>query len=212
MEPALRARLGSFVPPARRDFFSEVDAREPLLLRCHGFHWFDLARMASAPHPSPVRRGPLLYNIWDSRSEGMATAMEEWVTTAGLLDARPRGREVFWIGIAQRAARAIAGLRMQANDWTIEEAVRFAAAETPRGWLRADGDTVWGEQQLYLEQPGYGTSYLVGKALLEDLLAERAAQLGAGFTLKGFMDEVNASGMIPVSLIRWETTGREPKP
>jgi len=212
MEPALRARLGSFVPPGRRDFFSEVDAREPLLLRCHGFHWFDLARMASAPHPSPVRRGPLLYNIWDSRSEGMATAMEEWMMTAGLLDARPRGREVFWIGIAQRAARAIAGLRMQANEWTIEEAVRFAAAETPRGWLRADGDTVWGEQQLYLEQPGYGTSYLTGKALLEDLLAERAEQPGGAFTLKGFMDEVDASGMIPVSLIRWETTGREPKP
>jgi uncharacterized protein (DUF885 family) len=142
----------------------------------------------------------------------MATAMEEWTMTAGLLDGRPRGREIFWIGIAQRAARAIAGLRMQANEWTIEEAVRFAAAQTPRGWLRADGDTVWGEQQLYLEQPGYGTSYLTGKALLEDLLAERAGQLGSGFTLKGFVDEVNASGMIPVSLIRWETTGREPKP
>ena len=26
-EPALRARLGSFVAPERRDFFSEVDAR-----------------------------------------------------------------------------------------------------------------------------------------------------------------------------------------
>jgi hypothetical protein len=212
LEPALRARLGSFVPAGRRDFFSEVDAREPLLLRCHGFHWFDLARMEHAPHPSPVRRGPLLYNIWDSRSEGMATAMEEWMMTAGLFEGRPRGREIIWIGIAQRAARAIAGLRMQANEWTIEEAVRFAAGETPRGWLRADGDTVWGEQQLYLEQPGYGTSYLTGKALLEDLLAERAAQLGAGFTLKGFVDEVNASGMIPVSLIRWETTGREPRP
>jgi hypothetical protein len=28
-EPALRARLGSFVPPEKRDFFSEVDARSP---------------------------------------------------------------------------------------------------------------------------------------------------------------------------------------
>jgi uncharacterized protein (DUF885 family) len=109
--------------------------------------------------------------------------------------------------LAQRAARAIAGLRMHSNEWTIEQAVRFACEQTPRGWLRPDGDTVWGEQQLYLEQPGYGTSYLTGKAMIEALMAERARALSTGFTLGRFMDEVNASGMIPVSLIREEIAG-----
>jgi hypothetical protein len=207
MEPALRKRLSGFVPPEKRDFFSEVDAREPLLLRCHGSHWFDLARLEREPHPSPIRRVPLLYNIWASRAEGLATGMEELAMSAGLFSERPRSRELVYVMLAQRAARAIAGLRMHSNEWTIEEAVRFACQRTPRGWLRPEGDTVWGEQQLYLEQPGYGTSYLTGKALIEALMAERARTLGAGFTLAGFMDEMNAAGMIPVPLVRDEMAG-----
>ena len=207
MEPALRKRLSGFVPPEKRDFFSEVDAREPLLLRCHGSHWFDLARMEQEPHKSPIRRVPLLYNIWASRAEGLATGMEELAMSAGLYAERPRSRELVYVMLAQRAARAIAALRMHSNEWTIEEAVRFASEHTPRGFLRPDGDTVWGEQQLYLEQPGYGTCYVTGKAMIEALLAERARKLGAGFSLGGFMDEMNAAGMIPVSLIRDEMTG-----
>jgi hypothetical protein len=210
MEPALRARIAPFGPPAERDFFAQVDAREPFLLRCHGYHWFDLARMEREPHPSPIRRVPLLYNIWDSRAEGLATAMEEMMASAGLLDGRPRSREMVYVMLAQRAARGLAGLRMHANQLSIEEAVRFAHERTPYGWLKLDGELVWGEQSLYLQQPGYGTCYLTGKALIEDLLAERAEQLGRGFSLQRFMDELNASDMIPVSLIRWEMTGREP--
>ena len=207
LEPALLARLGSFVPPEARDFFSEVDAREPLLLRCHGSHWFDLARMQHEPHPSPIRRGPLLYNIWDGRAEGLATSMEELMLSAGLYAERPRSRELVYVMLAQRAARGLASLRMHSNEWTLDEAVRFACERTPRGWLRPDRDTVWFEQGLYLQQPGYGTSYLTGKSMIEALLAERARQLGSGFTLGGFMDELNAAGMIPVSLIRGEMTG-----
>jgi uncharacterized protein (DUF885 family) len=70
--------------------------------------------------------------------------------------------------------------------------------------MRVDGGLVWFEQQLYLAQPGYGSSYLVGKDQFEELLAERAHARGASFTLSGFMDEMNASGMIPLSLIREE--------
>jgi uncharacterized protein (DUF885 family) len=115
--------------------------------------------------------------------------------------------------IAQRAARAISGLRMHANEWTLEQARRAAAERTPRGWLRPDGELVWFEQQLYLAQPGYGSSYLLGKAQLEALLAERARALGPAFRLRGFMEELNAAGMIPISLIRDElvSTGERPK-
>jgi hypothetical protein len=203
-EPALRARLSAFVPPDARDFFSEVDAREPLLLRCHGNHWFDLARMEKEPHASPVRRGPLLYNIWAHHAEGVATAMEELAMSAGLYAERPRSRELVYVMIAQRAARAISGLRMHSNEWTLDEAVRSACEKTPHGWMRPQGELVWSEQQLYLAQPGYGSSYLGGKAVFEALLAERAKQLGPAFTLRRFMDELNASGMIPLSLVREE--------
>jgi len=212
MDQALRERVGSFQPvdppDALRGFFSEVSYRDPLTMRTHGHHWFDLAMMATDPHPSPVRAAPLLYNIWDSRAEGVATGMEEWMMTAGLFDSNPRSRELMYILVAQRAARALAGLFMHANELTQEEAVAFAARWTPRGWMPEDSGTVWGEQDLYLHQPFYGDSYLTGKHQIEELMAERAEQLGDDFSVKRFMDEMEASGLIPVSLIRWEMTGQ----
>jgi Bacterial protein of unknown function (DUF885) len=205
--PALRARISPFKAPEERDFFDEVDLRDPRVMRCHQVHWIDKARLEREPHPSPIRRVPTLYNIWDSRAEGFATAMEELAMGAGLFDDSPRSRELVYIMVAQRAARAIAGLRQHSNEWTIDEATRFASRATPRGWFRPDGDLVWFEQQLYLQQPGYGSCYLTGKALVESLLAERARQQGDAFTLKGFLDEFFAAGVVPVSLIRWEMTG-----
>ena len=133
---------------------------------------------------------PSLYNIWDSRAEGFATGMEELAMGAGLFDDSPRSRELVYIMVAQRAARAIGGLRVQSNEWTADQAVRFASGQTPRGWFRPDGDLVWFEQHLYMRQPGYGTSYLTGKALVESLLAERARQQGASFTLGGLPGRV----------------------
>jgi hypothetical protein len=206
--PALRARISPYRPPETRDFFDQVDLRDPRVMRCHQVHWIDKARMQREPHPSPIRRVPSLYNIWDSRAEGFATAMEELAMGAGLLDDSPRSRELVYIMVAQRAARGIAGLRVHSNEWSVEQAVRFATENTPRGWFRPDGDLVWFEQHLYLQQPGYGTSYLTGKALVENLLAERARQQGDAFTLQGFLDEFFACGLVPVSLIRWELTGR----
>jgi hypothetical protein len=210
MDPALRARVSGYVAPADRDFFSQVDAREPLLLRAHGYHWFDLARMEQEPHPSAIRRGALLYNMWDSRAEGLATAMEEMTASAGLFDGRRRSQELMYVMIAQRAARGLASLKVHGGQMTLEEAIRFAHERTPNGWLKPDGDLVWGEQRLYLTQPGYGTCYLAGKAQIEAVLAERMRREGGGFSLKRFLDDLNASGMIPVSLIRWEMTGEAP--
>ena len=71
------------------------------------------------------------------------------------------------------------------------------------------GKLVRSEQHLYLQQPGYGTSYLIGKIEIEKLLDERRQQLGDQFTMKRFMDEFNAAGLIPASLLRWELTGRK---
>lgn len=208
MDRALRERIGRFSPAdGLRGFFSEVSYREPIIMRTHDYHWIELARMANEPHPSPIRRVPLLYNIWDSRAEGIATGMEEWMMLAGFLDRRPRARELIYILIAQRAARAISGLRLHSNEYTMEQAVEFASEWTPRGWMPRESATVWGEQYLYLQQPYYGASYLMGKYQVEMFMAERARQLGDDFTVKRFFDDINDSGMIPMSLIRWELGG-----
>lgn len=208
MDAALRARIGSFQPAdGLRGFFSEVNYRDGEVMRTHGFHWFDLARMEHEPHASPIRRVPSLYNIFDARSEGLATGVEEMLMHAGLFDDKPRSRELIWILLAQRAARAISGLNLHANEWNIEEACEFAARWTPRGWMPADSETCLGEQHFYLQQPGYETSYIIGKIEIEQLMAERALALGDDFSVRGFFDEFYATGVIPVSLARWELTG-----
>jgi len=212
MDPALRAVNGSFSPadPGQiRNFFSEVIYRDPDAFRPHMHHWLELARMREDPHPSPIRATPSLYNIFDHRSEGLATGVEEMFMHMGLLDENsPRARELVWIMLAQRAARATSGLMLHGNEFVMEEAVEFAGKWTPRGWL-PDGELVRGEQHLYLRQPGYGTSYVAGKIQIEELLAERALQLGDDFTVKRFFDEYYAAGVIPTVLVRWEMTGEK---
>jgi uncharacterized protein (DUF885 family) len=209
MDPALRARVGTF-SPAPREFFGEVDHHDPQVMRTHGYHWFDKARMASDPHPSPIRRGPLLYNIFISRTEGHATGWEEMMLHAGMFDARPRSRELIYILLAQRAARALGDLRMHANQHTLDEAAAFTSANTPRGWLSLEGRLVRSEQHLYLRQPAYGTSYVIGKIQIEQLLGDRRQQLGESFAMRRFMDEFDGAGLIPIALIRWELAGSIP--
>jgi hypothetical protein len=66
------------------------------------------------------------------------------------------------------------------------------------------------EQHLYLRQPGYGTSYVTGKYLLEQTLADVAKQHEAReepFRLRDFFDRLHAIGNIPIALGRWEMTG-----
>jgi hypothetical protein len=207
LEPALRRHIDAYVPPESRNFFSIASHYEPITLYAHFQHWFDHAWLVHAPHPSPIRRTAWYYNAWDSRAEGMATAMEEIVLHAGYYDDNPRAREIVWIMLAQRAARGLASLYAHANLFDIRQAKAFQVEWTPRGWMRPDLDLLHFEQQLYLRQPGYGTSYVTGKSLIDELIKDRAKQQGDGFTLGGFIDEFNAAGMMPVSLIRWQLTG-----
>jgi hypothetical protein len=208
MDPALRAQIGGFVPEATRNFFSIASHLEPLALYTHFYHWWDLAQMRDEPHASPIRRGALLYNIWMSRAEGMATGFEEMTMHAGLYDDNPRAREVQWIMLAQRAARGLGSLYAQSNEFTMKQAADFHVAWTPRGWMSPTLDLLGFEQHLYLRQPGYGTSYVTGKYLIEQLWLERSKQLGKDFSSLRMFEEFNEAGLIPVSMIRWQLTGR----
>jgi hypothetical protein len=206
MERALRERTAPFAPAASRNFFMQATQRDPIPLWTHLFHWWDNMRIRVAPHANPIRRNALLYNVWMSRSEGMATAMEEWMMHAGLYDESPRSREIVWIMLITRAARGLGNLYAHANDLTMAQAADIHVNWTPRGWMRRD-PLLGFEQHLYLRQPGYGASYITGGRLMEEVIAERARQLGDAFTLQRVMDEINRSGMIPPSLIYWEVTG-----
>jgi hypothetical protein len=210
MEPALREHLGSFVPVETRNFFAITAHYDPAPLFSHFYHWFELARMDLEPHASPVRQGAVLYNIFDSRNEGTATAVEEMFMHAGLYDDSPRSRELVWIMVAQRAARGLGSLYAHANLMTMEEAGQVHMDWTPRGWMKTEPDLLIFEQHFYLRQPGYGSSYITGKYLLERTLADYSKQLedrGEAFRLSEFFDRLNAIDSIPIALARWEMTG-----
>ena len=207
--PALEAHRVAFEPEATRNFFQIGAHLDPLPLITHFVHWIELARMDTAPHPSPIR-GPLLYNIFDSRNEGTATGVEEMFLHAGLYDDRPRSREIVWVMLAQRAARGLGSLYAHANDMTMEEAGRVHQAGTPRGWMETEEELLLFEQHLYLRQPGYGTSYVTGKYLLERALADAsrlAEDRGEALPLGAFFDRLFAIDSVPISLARWEMTG-----
>ena len=206
MERALRERFQSYSPEATRNFFSQATHRDPRTLWTHLWHWWDNGRFREHPHASPIRRTPLLYNVWMSRAEGMATSMEEWMMQAGLYDDSPRSREIVWTMLAARAARGLGNLYAHSNELTMAAAADLHVNWTPRGWMRRD-PLLGFEQHLYLRQPGYGASYVTGGRLMEETMAERARQLGNAFTMRRFFDEVNGVGMIPVSLVYWELTG-----
>tara|TARA_B100000579_G_scaffold435067_1_gene457425 strand:+ start:876 stop:2516 length:1641 start_codon:yes stop_codon:yes gene_type:complete len=213
MEPALRAHRGTFQAKEKRNFFSIGMHYDPLPLYSHFYHWFDLAQVRDEPHPSPIRRGPLLYNIFDSKNEGIATGVEEMFMHAGLYDDNPRSREIVWIMIAQRAARGLGSLYAHANEMTMEEAGKVHVKWTPREWMKREPHLLRFEQHLYLRQPGYGTCYITGKYLIEKMIANRSRQLeelGQSFKIKDFLMQFNDAGNIPVELVHWQITGERP--
>ena len=212
MEPALREHMGEFVSEEDRNFFYIGMHYDPVPLYSHFYHWFDLAEVRDSPHESPIRRGPLLYNIFDSKSEGIATGVEEIFMQLGLYEDSPRSKEIVWIMLAQRAARGLGSLYAHANMMTMEEAGHVHVKWTPRGWMEREPHLLQFEQHLYLRQPGYGTCYITGKYLIENLIKDVAKKLekeGKSFNIKDFLRYYNDAGNIPVELIKWEMTGNK---
>jgi uncharacterized protein (DUF885 family) len=209
LRAALMAQAGVFTPPEQRNFFTFMTALDPLPLQSHSTHWIDLARMKYEPNASPIRRVPALFNIHDTRSEGFATAMEEVLMQAGLYDNVPHGRELVWIAAANRAARGLASLYVQSNEWDLDRAGKFQGEWTPRHWSDAKSQLVGFEQLLYARQPGYGPSYIVGKMQLDHLIARVQFdddQAGRPFVMGDLMKRVWNAGVIPVALIQAELT------
>ena len=209
LRAALMAQAGTYTPPEQRNFFTHMTALDPLPLDSHSTHWLDLARIKHQPNPSPIRRATPMFNTFDVRSEGFATAFEEIVMHAGLYDDIPHGKELVWIAAANRAARGLASLYVQSNEWDLAKAGKFQGQWTPRHWSNATSKLVGFEQLLYARQPGYGPSYILGKLQLDHLIAKLAfddEQAGRPFVMRDVMNKIWAAGVIPVQLIEAELT------
>mgnify|MGYP001180202921 FL=1 len=203
---ALNEHLGEYIPEDKRNFFWITAHLDPKPLYSHFFHWFELAEMDLNPSNNIIRKEPLLYNIFDSRNEGVATGVEEMFMQTGLYENSPRSKEIVYILIAQRAARGLGSLYAHANLMSMEEAGKIHSEYTPRGWMKTEKELLIFEQHLYLRQPGYGTSYITGKYLFENALAEysRLNENDVTANLKDFFNKLIKIGSIPMSLFHWE--------
>ena len=203
---ALNEHLGGYIPEDKRNFFWITAHLDPKPLFSHFFHWFELAEMDFNPSQNIIRKEPLLYNIFDSRNEGVATGVEEMFMQTGLYENSPRSKEIVYILIAQRAARGLGSLYAHANLMSMEEAGKIHSEYTPRGWMKTEKELLIFEQHLYLRQPGYGTSYITGKYLFENALAEysRLNENNTSADLKSFFNKLISVGNIPMTLFHWE--------
>ena len=203
---ALNEHLGGYIPEDKRNFFWITAHLDPKPLFSHFFHWFELAEMDFNPSQNIIRREPLLYNIFDSRNEGVATGVEEMFMQAGLYENSPRSKEIVYILIAQRAARGLGSLYAHANLMSMEDAGKIHSEYTPRGWMKTEKELLIFEQHLYLRQPGYGTSYITGKYLFENALAEysRLNENNTSADLKSFFNKIISVGNIPMTLFHWK--------
>lgn len=158
---------------------------------------------------SPIRHAGRLYNMGSLRSEGWAVALEELLMQVGVLDERPRkGRIMEYIMNASHMSLAIPDMKMHANEIDLAEARRLCADIMPRGWTREDERVVWFEMKSNIGNPGgFHSNVVTGKAYFMKIFRECAQKLDQEFVLKDFMDKFLDSGVIPMSLIRWEMTG-----
>ena len=180
MESGLRARIGTF-SPGPREFFGEVDARDPEVMRTHGYHWFDKGWLANVgARRVPIRKGALLYNIFNTRTEGFAT---------GVGGADAAGRDVRRPPALARARLHPGGRARRPARWATSGCTAASSRSSRPSQFASDQHAARLAQPrqatscaassiLYLQQPAYGTSYVIGKIETDKLIAERRRQLG----------------------------------
>ncbi|NIV18868.1 MAG: DUF885 family protein [Woeseiaceae bacterium] len=181
------------------NFWEQVQFRDPAPDHLHAVipgHRFDA--MVSGRNPNPIRSSVNFGARW----QGWAVYLEEAGLQGGVLEDRPRTRELIYVFGLWRAARALGDIYNQWNEMT--------AAETAEYWMEVtpmlDPDVA--RKYAYLRPaPGHGLEYTIGNIQMWRLLAERKRQLGEKFVLQDFHDEFMSKGRIPIALIRYELTG-----
>lgn len=148
---------------------------------------------------------PIRKHIRDSgRTEGWGFYLEETALQLGLFGDRPRTRELIYIFGVFRAARTIGDVKMQRNEMTVGETMRFWKQWTPH----LDDNVARVDAGIYIRRPpGYGMTYTIGMMQLQKLLVDRKRQLGDAFSLKDYHDYLMNTGRLPVSLLRYDLTG-----
>jgi hypothetical protein len=195
--------MGYNVPWIERDtppnFWEQVQFRDPVPDHLHAVipgHRFDDHERRNMDHP--IRKHVRSHARW----QGWAVYLEEGPMQAGILETRPRSRELIYIFGIWRAARSLGDVYGQRNDKSAQQVVDWWMEVTPL----LDANVA--RKYAHLRPiPGHGLDYTLGNIQMFQLLGDRKRQLGEKFVMKDFHDEFMKKGQIPMALIRYEMTG-----
>ncbi len=95
-----------------------------------------------------------------------------------------------------RAVRLVVDTGLHSMDWTRQQAIDYFLENTAK---TLQDITV--EVDRYIVWPGQALGYKMGEINLRDLRATAEAKLGAAFDIRGFHDEVLASGAVPLDVV-----------
>lgn len=95
-----------------------------------------------------------------------------------------------------RAVRLVVDTGLHAMGWSRQQAIDFFLKNTAK---TLQDITV--EVDRYIVWPGQALGYKMGELKLRELRAAAEAQLGAAFDIRGFHDEVLASGAVPLDIV-----------
>ena len=203
--------MSAYLRPDYRGFFEECCDREPMTQVTHTFfgHYYvrDRTIWYQDGDTRPIRGTIRLFDMHEARSEALSFGSEEILLQLGSLESRPRAKEITYIWMAFRTGRALSDLMMHANEYTMDEGIQAFTDRLPYPWAAPDSDAVWWDIEEALRAPAHSTSYVVGKHMLLQLIADRSQQQGAEFDLRELLDEFMGGGIIPLALTRWELTG-----
>lgn len=137
-----------------------------------------------------------------SRWQGWAVYLEEAPLQAGVLESRPRARELIYVFGLWRAARSLGDIRNQWNELTPVETATYWPEVTPL----LDPDV--SRKYAYLRpSPGHGLEYTIGNIQMFRLLSRMKQRQREDFDLRAFRDTFISKGRIPIALIDYEMTG-----
>lgn len=102
-----------------------------------------------------------------------------------------------------RAVRLVVDTGIHAQNWTQDEAIAYALANSPRPEA-----SVRSEVRRYFNNPGQATAYKIGMLKILEYREKAETELDEKFDIKGFHDTVLGSGAIPmvalgVQIDRW---------
>jgi uncharacterized protein (DUF885 family) len=95
-----------------------------------------------------------------------------------------------------RAVRLVVDTGLHAMNWTRQQAIDYFLANTAK---TLQDITV--EVDRYIVWPGQALGYKIGEIRLRELRAFAEAELGAGFDVRAFHDEVLSSGAVPLDVV-----------